>query len=188
MWSASEAWLEPRVHSALRWSIYARAPVCQVALAQKMMITKANIAGKLVLCATEMLASMQYNPLPTRAEMTGAMGRETSSTTSLKGTVRCRRQGGAPSIIPTCNLVRAPATLTPWRTPGADVANAVFDGVDAVMLSGESANGAFPASAVATMARIVENAELGVDYNSLFAYLRQRNAGAWPQGLGFFGV
>lgn len=52
----------------------------------------------------------------------------------------------------------------PTRAETADVANAIYDGTTAIMLSGESAAGKYPVEAVMTMARIAERAERDIDY------------------------
>ena len=85
-------------------------PIESMAITQKSLIARANLAGKPVITATQMLESMVASRIPTRAEAT-------------------------------------------------DVANAILDGTDAVMLSGESAMGRFPEEAVAMLARIAEATE-----------------------------
>jgi pyruvate kinase len=85
-------------------------PIEQMAITQKNLMLKANLRGKPVITATQMLESMTASRLPTRAEAT-------------------------------------------------DVANAVIDGTDCVMLSGESAMGKFPVEAVAMLGRIAAATE-----------------------------
>ena len=80
-------------------------PIEEIAYTQRQLIAKANVAGKPVITATQMLESMVASRLPTRAEAT-------------------------------------------------DVANAILDGTDCVMLSGESAMGKFPEEAVTMLAKI----------------------------------
>uniref|UniRef100_K3WHF1 Pyruvate kinase n=1 Tax=Globisporangium ultimum (strain ATCC 200006 / CBS 805.95 / DAOM BR144) TaxID=431595 RepID=K3WHF1_GLOUD len=95
----------------------------QVFLAQKMIIRKANIAGKPVVTSTQMLQSMTKKPIPSNAECT-------------------------------------------------DVANAVLDGTDAMMLSAETAKGMYPRESVQMMTKICLEAEAALDYAELYRAMR----------------
>lgn len=85
-------------------------PMEKLPIIQKQLIHQCTQRGKISIVATEMLASMEENPRPTRAEV-------------------------------------------------SDVANAVLDGTDAIMLSGETANGKYPVGTVEMMAKIAKEVE-----------------------------
>ncbi|KRK34235.1 pyruvate kinase [Loigolactobacillus bifermentans] len=76
---------------------------------------------------------------------------------------------GMPVITATQMLDSMQENPRPTRAEATDVANAIFDGTDATMLSGESANGKYPVESVATMAKIAERAEKAMIDQDSFA-------------------
>ena len=84
-----------------------------------------------------------------------------------KTIVRAARRRGTPVIIATQMLESMTMNPSPTRAEASDVANGVYEGADALMLSGESAAGAWPCEAVAMMDAIIRKVEADPNWPSL---------------------
>lgn len=83
------------------------------------------------------------------------------------------------------SMIRNPR---PTRAEVADVANAVYDGTDAVMLSGETAAGKYPVEALEMMVHIVKNAEEHLDYDNILKSTKSHRMRSTSSALGFAAV
>jgi pyruvate kinase len=86
-----------------------------------------------------------------------------------KTIVRAARRRGAPVIVATQMLESMTTSPSPTRAEASDVANGVYEGADALMLSAESASGAYPLEAVTVMDAIIRRVEADPNWPSLMA-------------------
>ena len=86
-----------------------------------------------------------------------------------KKIISVARVKGRPVVVSTQMLESMTSSLTPTRAEVSDVANAVFEGADAIMLSAESASGDYPVETVEMMNKIAINIEKDSNYNDILS-------------------
>ena len=91
-----------------------------------------------------------------------------------KKIVACARQFGKPVVVATQMLESMVSSPTPTRAEVSDVATAIYDGADAVMLSAESATGQYPCEAVAMMNSIATSVEHDPSYQARIHFTQTR--------------
>tara|TARA_B110000003_G_scaffold275051_1_gene316601 strand:+ start:2760 stop:4187 length:1428 start_codon:yes stop_codon:yes gene_type:complete len=100
-----------------------------------------------------------------------------------KKIIRVARVKGKPVVVSTQMLESMTSSLTPTRAEVSDVANAVFEGVDAIMLSAESASGDYPTETVAMMNKIALNIEKDSNYNDILSSQLEETPDTTPDAI-----